>query len=247
MVKAGKVLTEIRVEHPIHALSLDPERERIQRLMRAATRPEPIRKAKEVRLIDGVQHFDHRPLEDLVLQRSDPERPLPPVGLRYEHPPRRPRPVCAPVDPCVKVPKVLLEILPVVLPRDPVHPGSGLGLKRPVGRPQAIDVNVVQERGEPRFPVRSRHSAHTVQPTERALPGTGSGARFAGRVPLGRPASLHRLRRPALGIVRQLLRYYRTVRLLAIVHHGITALTFPARPALPSPQAGDRETSRFSA
>ena len=32
-----------------------------------------------------------------------------------------------------------------------------------------------------------------------------------------------------------------------LVHHGITASAFPARPARPSPQAGDRETSRFSA
>ena len=59
----------------------------------------------------------------------------------------------------------------------------------------AIDVNVVQERGEPRFLVRLRHSAHTTKLTERAVPGTVSGTRFAGRVPLCRSASLHGLRR----------------------------------------------------
>jgi hypothetical protein len=34
MVKAGEVVTEIHVEHPVHALSPDPDRERIQRMMR---------------------------------------------------------------------------------------------------------------------------------------------------------------------------------------------------------------------
>ena len=136
MVKAGKVLTEIRVEHPIHALSLDPERERIQRMMRAATRPVPIRKTKKVRLVDAVQHFDHRPLEDLVLKRGDPERSLPPVGLRDEHPPRRPRPVAPAMNPSMQIPKVLFEVLPVVLPRHAVYPRRGLGLKRPIRRPR---------------------------------------------------------------------------------------------------------------
>ena len=77
------------------------------------------------------------------------------------------------------------EISPVVLPRHAVDPRRGLGLKRPVGRPQAIDVDVVQERGEPRILVLLCHPAHAIQFTWRALPGTGSGARFAGRVPLG--------------------------------------------------------------
>jgi hypothetical protein len=34
MVKAGEELAEIRVEHPIHAPLENPERERIQRVMR---------------------------------------------------------------------------------------------------------------------------------------------------------------------------------------------------------------------
>ena len=178
---------------------------------------------------------------------ADPERPQPPVRLRYEHPPRRPCPVRASVNTGMQIPKVLLELHALVLPRHAIHSRRGLRLKRQVRRPQTIDIDVVQKRGEPRIPVRSCHSAHTIQVTERALPGSGSGARFAGRVPLGRSASLHHLRRPALGVVRQLPRYYRTVRLLTIVHHGITALAFPARPAPPSRQAGDHETSRFSA
>jgi hypothetical protein len=102
--------------------------------------------------------------------------------------------------------KVVLEILPVIRPRHPVHPRSGLRPKREVRHPEAVDIDVMQERGEPRFLVRCCHLAHTTKRTERAMPGTESGARFAGHVPLGRSASLHRLRRPALGVVRQLHR-----------------------------------------
>jgi hypothetical protein len=56
-----------------------------------APRPGP------TQLVYGVQHLDHRPLEDLVFQRRDPERPLPPPGSRREsHPP-------APTDPHVSL------------------------------------------------------------------------------------------------------------------------------------------------
>ena len=146
----------------------------------------------------------------------------------------------------VQIPKVLLEILPVIVPRHAIHPRRGLRANRPIRRPETIDINVMQERGEPHILVLPRHLAHAVQPAWRALPGTESGTRRAGRVSLGRSPSLHHLRRPALGVVRQLRRYYGTVRLPTIVHHGITASAFPARPAQPSPRAGDHGTSRFS-
>jgi hypothetical protein len=51
----------------------------------------------------------------------------------------------------MKIPEVRFEILAVVLPRHPVHPRRSLRPKREVRRPQAVDVNVVQERGEPRI------------------------------------------------------------------------------------------------
>ena len=176
---------------------------------------------------------------------ADPERPQPPARLRDEHPPRRPRPGSSRDGPEYASPggwpPAPARNPPTSRRPPPVRPSAE------ARDTQALDIDMVQERGEPRILVRCCHSAHTIQPTERALSGTVSGARFAGRVPLGRSASLHRLRRPALGVVRQLPRYYRTVRLLTIVHHGITASAFPARPAPPSRQAGDHEISRFSA
>src|SRR5438067_1279774 len=138
------------------------------------------------------------------------------------------------MNPGMQITKVGLEILPVFLPRDPVHPRRGLGPKRPIRRPQTVDVNVVQERDEPRTPVLPRHSAHSIQRTWHAHSGFGPGACFAGRVPLGQPASLRRLRDRSRSLVRRPRRYYRAVRLPTLVHLGITALAFPERPAAPS-------------
>ena len=97
------------------------------------------------------------------------------------------------MHPAVEISKVLFEVPSVVLPRDPIDPGRGLGLQRPVRLPQAIDVNVVQERSEPRVLVpccdsRTRSSALSaltpalcpgrvlpvVFPLARSLPSTTS-------------------------------------------------------------------------
>ena len=165
-----------------------------------APRPGP------TQLVDSVQHLDHRPLNDLVLQRSDPERPQPPIRLRYEHPPSGHRPIRPSVDPGVQIAKVRFEIQPVVPPPDPVDPRSGVRADRPIRLPQTIDADVMKERSEPHIPVLPRHLAHTIQLTEHARSGTASGACFTGRVPLGQAPSLHHLRPRFLGLVRRLHR-----------------------------------------
>ena len=65
----------------------DPDRQRVQRIVLAAPRPESVREAEKVLLVDGVEHLDDGPLDDLVLQRGNAERPLPPVRLLDVHPP----------------------------------------------------------------------------------------------------------------------------------------------------------------
>jgi len=62
---------DIGIEHPVHALLLQPRIERIERLMRVTSWPKPIRKAPEVRLIDFIEHGHHGLLNNLVLQRRD--------------------------------------------------------------------------------------------------------------------------------------------------------------------------------
>jgi site-specific DNA recombinase len=157
--------TDVRVEYPVHLPLLDPDRQRIQRVMRAAPGPEPVRETEEVHLVDGVQHRDDGPLEDLVLQAGDAERPQPPVRLRDVHPARWLRPVGAAVDPIVQVPEVSLQVLPVGTPRHAVRARGSPRAQRPVGSPQAIQRDMVQQRREPRSPVLPCNPAHTLQRT----------------------------------------------------------------------------------
>jgi hypothetical protein len=72
LIELGEEVADVRVEHPVHPLAFERDRERVQRIMRTPPRPEPIRETEEVLLVDCVQHLDHRPLDDLVLQRGDP-------------------------------------------------------------------------------------------------------------------------------------------------------------------------------
>jgi hypothetical protein len=66
-----KEAANVCVEHPVHSLPLEAHRQRVQRLMRAATGPEPVRKALEVDLIYLVENRHHSLLNDFVFQRCD--------------------------------------------------------------------------------------------------------------------------------------------------------------------------------
>src|SRR5713226_9344769 len=72
----------VRIEHPVHSLPLNAHRQRVQRLMRAATGTEPVRKALEVDLVNLVEDRHHGLLNDFVLQRRDAQWTLPPISLR---------------------------------------------------------------------------------------------------------------------------------------------------------------------
>ena len=133
--------------------------------MRAAPWSEPVGEAPEIHLVDGVEHFDDGPLNDLVLQRGDAERSLPPVCLRDVNPTTRCRPVAPCLDPCVQILKVDLQVLPVIGPRHPVHSRRGLWTDRPVRLPESAETDVVQQRCEPCFLVCSCYFTHTFQRT----------------------------------------------------------------------------------
>ena len=208
-IKLAEKVADIRVEHPVHLLPADPHRQRIQRVVRASARPEPVGEAQEVRLVDGVQHPDDGTLDDLVFQRGDAQRPQPPVRLRDVRPARWPCPVAPAVNPVVQIPEVGHQVLPVVRPHHPVHARRGLRAQRPVGHHQPLQADMMQQRREPRFLIPSCYLTHTVQPAWRIVPGTASGMRCAVRVPLGQSPFLRRLR--SLGLVRRSRRYYGTV------------------------------------
>lgn len=84
------------------------------------------------------------------------------------------------------------------------------------------------------------------QRTEHAESGTESERHvLLARIPFGQTPSLRPLRSRSLGVVRELRRYYRSVRLPVTVYHRRTSIDFPTRPAASS-VAGGHGTSRFS-
>src|SRR5437867_964698 len=237
--------TDVGIEHPVHPLRRDPHRPRIQRLMRTAPRPEPVREPEEVDLIDRVQDRDDRALDQLVLQRGNAERPQPPVGLRDERSPDRLRPVRPSLEPSREILEIRFQALAVVPPRLAVDARCRVSLQRVVRGAQPLDVvHVVQERREPLLPVPLGCLTHPLERARRAYPARCPERVTLGRVPLGPLPSLRRLRGRLLGLVRRLPRYYGAVRLPALVHHRRVSLDFPMRSVAPS-ATDERGLSRF--
>src|SRR5665213_536119 len=85
MLQRIEEATQVRIEHPVHFLRRDPDRQRIQRLMRTAFGPKAVREAEKILLVDRIQYLDEGALDDFVFQHRHPQRALPAVAFRYEH------------------------------------------------------------------------------------------------------------------------------------------------------------------
>src|SRR5437764_3315735 len=221
---------DVKIEHPVHLPCQQSRVERVQRLMLASPRSEPVRKAEKIRFIDGVQHLDRGALDDLVFQRRHSERSLPPVGLWYIHPTHRFGSVRPAFQPFGEILEVLLQFLAVVPPRLPVHARCGFLLQTEVGHTKRFQVvDVVQKRREPQLLILLCCLTYPLQRTERVFPARCPGRVLLWQVPFGQPLSLHPLRRRWPGLVRGLPRYCRAVRLPRSVHHRRTSVDFPTR------------------
>ena len=71
----------VGIENPVHFLPGDSHPERIQRIVRASPRSEPIREPKKILFVNLIEDCHHCVLDDLVLQRSDPQRTLSSIRL----------------------------------------------------------------------------------------------------------------------------------------------------------------------
>src|SRR5580700_8664668 len=238
-------VANIQIEHPVHCSRQQSGVESIQRLMLAASWPEPVREAQKVRFVDGVQHLDRGTLDDLVFQRRYSERSLPPVGLRYIHPTHRLRSVASSLQPFGKVLEIPLQFLAVVPPRLPIHARRSFLLQTEVGHAQRFQVvDVVQERREPQLLIPCCCLTYPPERTGRVGPALYPGRVLLGQVPFGQTLSLHPLRRRLSGIVRGLRRYCRSVRLPSSVRHRRRSLDFPMRPRTTA-ALGEPGISRF--
>jgi hypothetical protein len=65
----------------------------------------------------------------------------------------------------MKASKVRFELLPVPLPRHPVHARGSARPDRPLRRLRTLNGQVMQKRRKPNIPVLPRHLAHTIQIT----------------------------------------------------------------------------------
>ena len=73
----------VGVENPVDFTCINSVCERIQRIVLAAPRSEPIADPQKLRLVDRREDRNHRGLDDLVFQGRDAERPLFTIRLGY--------------------------------------------------------------------------------------------------------------------------------------------------------------------
>src|SRR5262245_21776291 len=106
------------------------------------------------------------------------------------------------MDPSVQILEPELKIRLVVLPRDAIHPGGGFALQRVECRLQGIDIDVVEECGEPLLLSLPCCLSYAVQRLGHANPALRPVRALLARVPLGPRPWLHRLRSRLPGLVR---------------------------------------------
>ena len=140
--------SDVGVQYEVHFLAGDSNRERVERIVRAASWPESIREPEEVFLVDRVQHRNRRSLDDLVLESGDREWALSTVRLRYVHSPAWQRPVRSSVESRVQVLEIAPEGRLVLRPCQPIHAGSGVLFEFVEGVLKPVDGEMVEERGE---------------------------------------------------------------------------------------------------
>src|ERR1700693_4032329 len=96
--------------------------------MRAASGPEPIRKALEVHLVNLIEEGHRGLVNKFVLQRRDAQRTLPPVRLRYVDSPRGLCPIRSSVHPAVQIDQSTLQSGFILLPRHAIDSRCSLSL-----------------------------------------------------------------------------------------------------------------------
>jgi len=101
-----------------------------------------------------------------------------------------------------------LESLPVVLPGHAIHARRSFPLQRLVSPSERVDVDMVQERGEPLLLLQPRGLPYAVEAVGRAFPARCPERAALIRVLLGPRPWLHRLLGRSPGFVRRLHGYY---------------------------------------
>ena len=59
--------SHVAIQYVVHLRAGNPESKRIQRIVLAASGAKPVGEPEEVFLVNCIEHFHHRPLDDLVV------------------------------------------------------------------------------------------------------------------------------------------------------------------------------------
>ena len=146
--KLAQPLTHRIPEAPGVVLALEPDSERVERIVRPAPGSEPVGESEEVFLVNRVQHRGCRPLDDLVFESGDRKRALSAIRLRDVHSPARQRPVRSPVKTGVQVREVALAVRLVLRPCQTVCARSDVLVEFGEGGFEQVDAEMVEERRE---------------------------------------------------------------------------------------------------
>jgi hypothetical protein len=68
MTNCVEIASNVRIENPADLPETNSNGQGIERYVCPASRSESIREAEEIRLVDGVEHLRHGPLDNLILQ-----------------------------------------------------------------------------------------------------------------------------------------------------------------------------------
>src|SRR5215469_2476986 len=143
VTQASKKRPDIKVEHPVHLLTCNPDVERIQRIVLAPPWPETIRKAQKILFPDLVEDCPYRVLDDLVFQRRDSQWSLPSIAFRDPNSSGWFGLVSSTMDSPMQVGQSCLQGLSIFFPCHSVHSWGRLLFQTVVAFPEQIDGHMV--------------------------------------------------------------------------------------------------------
>ena len=240
--------SDIRIQNPAHFTSEDTIVQSIETVVLSLTRSVSVGASKEVRLVNRVQDFDRTSLNDFIFQNRYPQGTLLPVGLRNEHSSYGLRSIGSSLHALGQIFQVYFQIFSVALPRFAVDTGGGTSLHRKVARPKSVDVrHMVHEVRELNLLIAFRDLTYTIKRTLHVFLGLLSPRRVLLFVfPLVRRLpSIPLRRRHCIALVRELRRYFASIRLPSSVHHRLVSLDFTMR-TFDIASKAERGISRFS-
>ena len=179
--------------------------------MLAASGSETVREPEKVLFMNCVEHLRQRPLDDLVFQRVNSQRALPPIQLGNVVPPRWSRPISTAMQARMQLNQVRFPVTRILVPRHAVCTRCRIVLQPAICSVEQIDRDVVHQRGEPFLLTLSCSCSYTFEPLGHARPAQSPARALLARVPLGPLPWLHGLRPRLPAFVRPLHCYYEEV------------------------------------